>query len=169
MKKLYLFTFTIGFISAIMFFSQPKFLNKQHDVKYPLGLPYYNEFRTTFPKEPITFRSLKVEFKDESAMPFVFNKNTGKNRRAHGHCDAHKLIKRYYIAINKQHWDTINNFQKRELLFHEYAHCLLGMGHVDRDMEIMNPQSPNVYWVKPDGSNWNLLIMNLKQQRKNGE
>ena len=68
------------------------------------------------------------------------------------------------IVINKQHWDEINEWQKRELIYHELGHVILNLGHNDKT-SIMNPfAGKKMYHVKPDGSNWNALVHEMKKR-----
>lgn len=35
------------------------------------------------------------------------------------------------ININKIYWDSINELQREQLIYHELGHCVLDLGHVD--------------------------------------
>lgn len=48
------------------------------------------------------------------------------------------------ISINRKFWDTVGDLQREQLLFHELAHCLYGLGHEEaweegRPLSIMHP------------------------------
>ena len=76
--------------------------------------------------------------------------------RAHGECNP--STKR--VIIDTNHFNSINYYEKRVLVFHELGHCELGFGHVYED-DIMLPR---FYSVKPDGSNWEELLQKFKDR-----
>jgi hypothetical protein len=36
------------------------------------------------------------------------------------------------VTLSKPFWDSVSNLDRRELVFHELGHCLLGLAHDDR-------------------------------------
>lgn len=67
------------------------------------------------------------------------------------------------IYLNADHWKDLNFFQKRELLYHELGHCVLGLSH-NPDRSIMNPFTKNVYHTDSRGFNWPWLVSELKHR-----
>lgn len=45
----------------------------------------------------------------------------------------------YKIQINKDWWDGAAEFEKRQLMYHELAHCVINRQHVDNPGHYMNP------------------------------
>jgi len=103
---------------------------------------------------------IKIEPKEERELPWVGDpKGT---RRAHGYC-----VSNHKIVLNIQHWSGINDWEKKELIYHELGHCFLGLGH-NSDISIMNPFPKTTYYhVKKDGSNWHNLVIELKNRVNN--
>ena len=64
------------------------------------------------------------------------------------------------VDLNSDHWETLNRWQQRELVYHELGHCLFGLDHVTGEA-IMNPFAKKRYHVKADGSNWRRLVAQM--------
>ena len=78
-------------------------------------------------------------------------------RKPDGFCD---MVEKK-IFINEEHWESINMWQRQELLYHELGHCLLRLKD-KTGYSIMNPLVSTMYHVKEDGSNWNELVEELQ-------
>lgn len=51
----------------------------------------------------------------------------------------------FTIKIDSFYWSFCNDFQKRQLFFHEAAHCYLGIDHDDSKVHYMNSDiNPNL-------------------------
>lgn len=42
------------------------------------------------------------------------------------------------IALNSLYWSNLSESEREELVFHELGHCVLGYGHDDSTLNIMN-------------------------------
>jgi hypothetical protein len=106
------------------------------------------------PPQPIDIR-----FKPESQIEYVVQDPHKGERKAHARIYKYK----YIVVINQDHWIALNEWQKRELIYHEMGHVIFqDYTHSADSNDIMNPFSRNVYWVKPDGSNWHFLVEKMK-------
>lgn len=45
----------------------------------------------------------------------------------------------YSIAIDKTYWDRAVDVDRKQLVYHEMAHCLIYKGHIDDPNNYMNP------------------------------
>jgi hypothetical protein len=100
----------------------------------------------------VTCRPVEVSY--VTKLPVI---NTPYGRR-----QAHAMAVDGKVLLRWGHWRRLNQWQQRELLYHELTH-LAGCGHSTEKDNIMNPHSPNIYWVNKDASNWWKLITNLKK------
>lgn len=97
-----------------------------------------------------------VKFVPADTLPLVDDPKG--SRRAHGYCPYKVMF------INKEHWATINKWEKKELIYHELGHCILGLGH-NTDISIMNSLPKDTFYhVKKNGSNWKSLLEDLKNR-----
>lgn len=121
---------------------------------YAILLEFYGVFTPQ-----ISLPEIKINFVETLNIPVV-DPDSHQTRLAHAACFARETI-----MINKTWWDSAPLMQQKKVLFHELGHCVLGLEHTLEPLEfsIMN-QSLNV--VKLDGSNWILLIEELKKRYK---
>lgn len=52
---------------------------------------------------------------------------------------CYRKINGYSIEVNKQWWDAVSENDRRQLIYHEMAHCLIYKDHVDDKNNYMNP------------------------------
>lgn len=125
---------------------------------------YIKDFYKDFPPIPGHIKR-EVEFKPPTDLPTIHDPVLNIKRRAHGMTKINYPI----IFLNTKVWKHLNSWQRKELVYHEMAHSVLGMyhpvGYKDpnfKDQEdIMYPF--NGWRVKEDGSNWELLVWRLKR------
>ena len=97
-----------------------------------------------------------IEFSESNRLPLVYDPKGV--RRAQGLCQDGQVL------LNFDHWKMINQWERKELVYHELGHCMLHLGHND-DVSIMNPFPKTThYHVKEDGSNWKSLVNDLKKR-----
>jgi len=102
--------------------------------------------------------NMDIRLQSSKTLPWV--RDPKGVRRAHGQCVDNRIL------LNKKHWYSINNWEKKELLYHELGHCYFGLGHNNK-ISIMNPFPKATYYhVKEDGSNWKSLVEELKKEVK---
>lgn len=46
---------------------------------------------------------------------------------------------RKHITIDKFYWLTSNEQSKKQLMYHELTHCVLGLHHIESELNYMNP------------------------------
>lgn len=88
-------------------------------------------------------------------------------RISHARCEYYqsKLTGKAFeptMVFNRNHWETIGFYHRRELVYHELGHCALFLRH-NYGESIMRPRD---YATKLDGSNWNELLELMKKQYK---
>jgi hypothetical protein len=64
-------------------------------------------------------------------------------------------IPSFGILINEDRWATFGPYQKRELMFHELGHCVLGLNHSDGLM------SPKMHRESELKENWKAWVDDL--------
>lgn len=60
------------------------------------------------------------------------------------------------ILINENRWPTLGAYQKRELMFHELAHCTLGLEHSEPGL-----MAPTMHKEEELKANWNKWVNEL--------
>jgi len=53
-----------------------------------------------------------------------------------------------FILISRTYWNTATHNQKRALMYHELAHCTLGIGHTDAPGALMHPYVHTVEYLE---------------------
>ena len=98
--------------------------------------------------------SMPIILVNQKTLTKLFDKTLGRTRYAYGQC------RDTFIKINQTFWKTATRIQRRELIWHEWGHCYLGLGHPDDPWEytIMG-RVMNV--TRPDGLNWDELTTEL--------
>lgn len=76
-------------------------------------------------KRPIDLHNITVQFDTNSPLPTTLA----------GLCETKP---RTTVTINKHRWDLLPEVSRRELVFHELGHCILGLHHDDTHKNIMN-------------------------------
>jgi len=123
MKK-YLLRCTLLFITALQLFSCKGVDQSTAEQRTPLDLAEVDALVSSFPIQDPT---LNIVF-DDSSFADVSSSGTGTL----GKC----LIETNTITIDERFWVGSTRLVKESLLYHEMAHCLLGIGH--HSMTIMD-------------------------------
>jgi len=98
----------------------------------------------------VAFKEYVIQFEEHygksvAHIPIVFAKLDSGTA---GICFQSKVggqVVYSYIKIDKEYWQTISDYQKINLVFHEYGHCALMRGHTAIDnvsrcpISYMNP------------------------------
>lgn len=77
---------------------------------------------------------------------------------ANGHWDPYTGS----IYINMEAWRSLSFIHKKELLYHEYGHCTLNLGHI-KTPGIMRGK---IFDAKENGLNWKWMVEAMKEQCK---
>lgn len=127
---------------------------------------YIAEFYKDFPR-PANMKKRGAIFRVASTFFHVYDPVLNITRRAHGMAGGKN------IHLNIDAWRELNEWQKRELVYHEMAHNVLNMNHPLGFLESDFKDTENIMYpfngwrAKPDGSNWRSLVRRLKRDHAN--
>lgn len=96
----------------------------------PALAPYVIEYKTLLDKYCENGNYNKSNFYSIKMLDKMENDHIGV---------CYRKINGYNIEINKEWWDTAEDADRKQLMFHELAHCLIDKEHVDDIHNYMNP------------------------------